>query len=367
MPDIDDLRKRIDAIDEELVRLLNERAAAAFDIGDLKGSGSVYVPAREKAVYEHLFRLNTGPLPNHALQSIFREIMSATISLQRKTSVAYFGKEGTFTHQAALRQFGRSIHYVPCAGIEDVFDSVEKALADYGVVPVENSTEGGVNLTLDMFISSSPRICSEIYLPIHHHLMAARSDIDLSSVSRVYSHPQALAQCRRFLGSELHHAELVPVASTVDAAIRVREEPRSCAVAGEVAAEIYGLSIVRRNIEDNPRNITRFLVIARESGPPSGNDKTSVALSIKDEVGALHHILEPFESAGVNLTRIESRPGRRRTWDYVFFIDLEGHADDPPVRKVLDAVKSSCAYLDVLGSYPRADSMPVPEADRPPA
>jgi chorismate mutase/prephenate dehydratase len=359
--EIDDIRKRIDALDEQIVRLLNDRGKAALKIGDLKGKGNVYVPAREKEVYEHLERANSGPLSLQALKSIFREIMSATIALQRKTSVAYFGKEGTFAHQAALRKFGRSVDYIPSGGIEDVFYAVEKGLADYGVVPVENSTEGGVNRSLDMFMESSLRICNEIYLQVHHHLMGASADVDLSKITKVYSHPQALAQCREFLGEELNQAEHIPVANTVEAASKMREEHNSAVIGGEAAAEIYDLAIIRRNIEDNPRNVTRFLVIARESGPPSGCDKTSILASIKDEVGALMHILQVFDKAGINLTRIESRPGWKRSWDYVFFIDFEGHAEDPKVKEVLKAVKTRCAYLDVLGSYPRAEALPLAE------
>ncbi|HHN47286.1 MAG TPA: prephenate dehydratase [Planctomycetes bacterium] len=347
-------------MDEQIVELLNERARTALRIGELKGQSGVYVPAREHEVYEHLEKINKGPLSQAAIKSIFREVMSGTIALQRRTTVAYFGKEGTFTHQAALSRFGRSVEYVPNPAIEDIFRAVEKGTAQYGVVPVENSTEGGVNRSLDMFMESSLRICSEIYLPVHHHLMAGRAGLELAVVKKVYSHPQALAQCRRFIGEELHAAETVPAASTVEAARRVKDEPDACIIAGETAAEIYGLAIVRRNIEDNPRNVTRFLVVARESGPPSGSDKTSILVSIRDEVGALLHILEPFETSRTNLTRIESRPGWRRSWDYVFFIDFEGHAEDPKVKEVLEAVKRRCAYLDVLGSYPRADALPAP-------
>lgn len=359
MPDLEELRDRIDKVDEELVKLLSERARLAAEVGALKGDADVYVPAREKAVYEHIKKLNKGPLPASLLNAIFREIMSATKALQKKTVVAHFGPPGTFTHLAALKRFGHSVEYVGMADIRDLFAEVEQGRADYAVVPVENSTEGGVNQALDMFLESTLRICNEIYLPVHQHLMAADEGLTLKDIKTVYSHPQALAQCRKFLAESLPHAELHETPSTVEAALKAKEEPGSAALASEAAAELHDLSIIRRSVEDSTNNITRFFVLSRQESPSTGNDKTSVLVSIKDEVGALLHLLEPFYASGLNLTRIESRPSKRRAWDYVFFMDFEGHAASERVRKVLDDVKQHCSYLEVLGSYPKAEPAPA--------
>lgn len=359
MPELDDLRKRIDAIDEELVNLLSERARVASEIGELKGGGGVYVPAREKNVYEHVEEANKGPLPNGSLRAIFREIMSATKALQKKTVVAHFGPPGTFTHLAALKRFGHSVEYVGISDIPEIFAAVEHGRADYAVVPIENSTEGGVNQTLDMFLESTVRICNEIYLPVHQHLMAAGENTRLEDIKRVYSHPQGLAQCRKFLSENLPHAELISEPSTVEAAIRAGSDPYSAALASEAAAELHNLAVLMRSVEDKTSNITRFLVLSRQETPSTGNDKTTLLVSIKDEVGALLHILEPFYASGLNLTRIESRPSKRRAWDYVFFMDFEGHAATDKVKQVLEDVKKHCSYLEVLGSYPKADRSPV--------
>jgi len=285
--------------------------------------------------------------------------MSATKALQKKTVVAHFGPAGTFTHLAALRHFGHSVEYLGLEDIGAVFAAVERGRADYAVVPIENSTEGGVNQTLDMFLESTLRICNELYLPVHQHLMAARDGLPLEDIRRVYSHPQALAQCRRFLATTLPHAEVRETASTVEAALRARQEADAAALASEAASELYGLAIIRRSVEDSTSNITRFFVLARHHSPPTGNDKTTILVSIKDEVGALLHLLEPFYQAGLNLTRIESRPSRRRAWDYVFFIDFEGHAENDRVKKVLEEVRRHCSYLVVLGSYPKAEPAPA--------
>jgi len=347
-------RGRIDDIDRQLLGLLNQRAALALEVGQAKREtgAPVFVPEREHAILERLLRLNEGPLPAEAVRAIWREIFSAARGLEGPFRVAHLGPPATFTHLAALRQFGGKAEYTPLRTIHDVFTEVEHDRVDVGVVPVENSTEGAVNHTLDRLIDSELLICGEIQLEIHHYLLSRAQD--LAEVKQVLSHPQALAQCREWLDRHLPHAPAVEVPSTALAAERAVEDPTVAAISSELAGEIYHLPVLRDRIEDLAQNVTRFLVIGRRPVGPTGRDKTSILLSIKDEIGALYRILEPLAAARVSLTKIESRPTRRRPWEYVFFVDFQGHQADAAAQDVLAALRERCLFLKVLGSYPVA-------------
>lgn len=351
---LDEWRTRINDIDRQLLRLLNQRAGLSVEIGRTKreSSAPVLVPEREQEILDELLRLNEGPLPAPALRAIWGEVLSASRSLQQPFRVAHLGPLATYTHLAALRHFGASAEYVPVRGIRDVFAEVEAGRTDVGVVPVENSTEGAVNHTLDGLIDSDLLICGEILLEIHHCLLSRAGG--LGEVKQVFSHPQALAQCREWLDRNLPHAGTVEVTSTSGAAEHAVEDRTAAAIASELAGRVYGLPVLAERVEDYAQNVTRFLAIGRRAAGATGRDKTSLLLSIHDEVGALHRILEPFAVARCNLTKIESRPTRRRPWEYVFFIDFEGHQTDPVIRGVLAAVRERCPFVKVLGSYPAA-------------
>jgi chorismate mutase/prephenate dehydratase len=349
---LDEWRARIDEIDRQLLRLLNQRAELSLEIGRAKRQASepVLVPEREQEILDELTRLNAGPLTAGAIRAIWSEILSASRSLQRPFRVAYLGPQGTYTHLAAVRQFGASAEFVPARTIPDVFDEVERGRADVGVVPIENSSEGVVNHTLDGLIDSELLICGEASLEIHHNLLSRAAD--LADVKRVFSHPQALAQCRGWLAQHLPDAQVVEMASTSAAAEQAALDASTAAIAGELAGELYRVPALRERIEDYANNVTRFLAIGRRPVGRTGRDKTSILFSIRDEVGTLHRILEPFASARLSLTKIESRPTRRRPWEYVFFVDFQGHRDDPVTQGVLAAVRERCLFLKVLGSYP---------------
>jgi chorismate mutase/prephenate dehydratase len=350
---LDEWRARIDEFDRQLLRLLNQRAELSLEIGRAKRESGepVHVPEREQGILEDLARLNPGPLPEGAIRAIWSEILSASRSLQRPFRVAYFGPQGTYTHMAALRHFGSSAEFVPVRGIPDVFEEVERGRADVGVVPIENSSEGVVNHTLDGLIDSELLICGEASLDIHHNLLSRASE--LGDVKRVYSHPQALAQCRGWLARHLPDAEVVETIQSTSAAVEQAVlDPATAAVASELAGHLYHVPALRERIEDYANNVTRFLVMGRRAAGRTGRDKTSVLFSIRDEVGTLYRILEPFATARLSLTKIESRPTRRRPWEYVFFVDFEGHRDDPVTQGVLAAVLERCLFLKVLGSYP---------------
>ncbi len=351
--DIDTLREQIDRLDADIVRLLNERAKCALEIGRLKkGKDQLpYVPERELAVYRRLSALNEGPLPLETLRAVYRELMSGCLSLEHPMVVAYLGPEYSFTHFAARRKFGTTVHYRPQQTIAAVFDEVSHGRATYGIAPIENTTEGGISDTMDCFLSTELKICAELVVPIHLSLLSKST---AEGIKRIYSKPQAFAQCRIFLATHMPGRELVDASSTARAAEIAAGEEGAAAIASPEAAEAYGLDVVEENIEDASSNATRFLVVARDSAGPSGNDKTSIMFSIKDEVGALFLMLEPFRSAGINLTRIESRPSKRKAWDYVFFVDLEGHISDPAVASALSELEGRCKFLSVLGSYPIA-------------
>jgi len=351
---LESLRAEIDEIDRQIVKLLDRRARAAKKIGELKayGGGPTFDPRREKHVYDNVVASTEGPLQPEHLRAIWREIVSACLAVQRPLRVAYFGPEGTFTHQAAVSKFGSSIDYVPEKTIPDVFASVAAGRADFGVVPIENSTEGPVNITADTLAETSLRIVSEIYLPIHLALLGRG---EFGAVRRVYSHPHALAQARKFLQTRLPDAELVETATTVEAVRKAQADSHAAAIASRVAATVAPLEVLEDNIEDLPGNETRFFVIGRHAVGRSGRDKTTMMVSIKDEVGALHSMLGAFRAQGVNLTWIQSRPSRRKAWDYVFFLDCEGHIEDPALARVLETLQASSRHVQVLGSYPAAE------------
>lgn len=348
------IRREIDGIDKRITALLNRRAKAAIAIGRLKSGvrSDIYVPSRERAVLDHIRAINTGPLSNSALMSIYSEIMSASLALERRLRVAYLGPAFTFTHQAARVRFGSCVEYSPQDTIADVFSAVEKGAADYGVAPVENSTEGAVTHTLDEFADTTLKICAEIYLSISHHLVSASPR---ARIARIYSHPNVFGQCRRWLQSEMPKAELIPVASTAKAVeLAAKEKGATAALAGDLAADAYKLARLASNVQDSSSNETRFLVIGKTLGKPTGNDKTSLMFSVKHKAGALCAALETLRARGVNMSKIESRPSRLKTWEYLFFVDLEGHAGDRRVAGALKKMAEQCTLLTVLGSYPKA-------------
>ena len=355
MKELDALRAKINGIDSRWVDLINQRTAIALDIGKIKAKGKqqVYSPQREKEVYSRLVAQSRGPVGKESLKAIFREIMSGALALEKDLSIAYLGPEATFTHQAAMSKFGSSVQYLPMKNIADVFGEVQKGYADYGVVPIENSMEGAVNHTLDMFVDSNAKIYAEIYFDIAHNLLTRAGR--LSGVKRIYSNPQAFGQCREWLIANVPSAELVDVSSTTRAAQIAARQKSSAAIASELAAGMYGLAVLGRAIQDSSDNITRFLGIAKEFGPKTGQDRTSIMFSVKDKVGALHAVLGFFLSCKINLTKIESRPSKKKPWEYVFFVDFNGHAAEPRVAAALARLAKKCDFLKILGSYPRAD------------
>jgi len=310
----------------------------------------VFSPGREKQIYKRLTAANKGPLPNETLGAVYREIMSGSLSLQNPPVIAYLGPEATFTHIAALKKFGKSLDYLECESIADVFTEVERGRADYGVVPIENSTEGAVNHTLDMFIDSDLKICSEIYLPIKHNLLSKSKQI--TSVKRIYSHQQVLAQCRIWLETNMPLVKLIPVASTTTAAMLAANSKNSAAIASGLAAQKYKLNILANSVEDSAHNITRFLIIGNQDVECTGCDKTSIVFSMKDCSGALHDVLTPFKGSSINLTKIESRPSKKTAWKYYFYVDMEGHIEEKKISQALKRLQKHCNYYKLLGSYP---------------
>ncbi len=351
---IQDLRSRIDSIDDAILDLLNERSQVVLEVGRLKSGNNLdfHVPGRERQIYERLLRQNPGPFPNEALKSIFREIISACLALESPMKVAFLGPKATFSHLATMQQFGLSAELVPMKSIPSVFEEVEKGRALYGIVPVENSTEGVISHTLDMFVESKLQITAEILLEVHHDLLSRTGRVE--DIKKVYSHAQPIAQCRQWLDANLPGIPMVDVASTAVAAQIVSEDYTAAAIASELAASLYDLKVVRSRIEDQVNNFTRFLVISRKGCDRSGNDKTSVLFSVKDEPGILCRMLEPFAKRGINLTKIESRPYKSKAWEYIFFLDLFGHISDPDVSEALEELKGCCQFLKILGSYPRS-------------
>ena len=349
--DLKTLRKKIDQIDEQLIALINHRAQLAQEIGEKKLSKNkgVYSPDREANVYERALNVNKGPIGEKSVKAIFREIMSASIALEKKIKVAYLGPSASFTNQASIEKFGSSVEYVPLNNIADVFFEVERSGADYGVVPIENTTEGAVTHTLDMFVESDLKICSEIFLPISHALLGKSK---IKQIKKIYSNPQVFGQCRTWLRENLANVQLIDVSSTSYAAEIASRQKDSAAIASELAARIYRLKVLARQLQDYHHNYTRFLVIGKEEAMKSGKDKTSILFSIKDKVGALYKMLLPFRRNGINLTKIESRPSKVRPWEYYFFIDCAGHISDERVKKALTQLEKICIFMKVLGSYP---------------
>jgi chorismate mutase / prephenate dehydratase len=350
--DLENRRKRIDEIDRKILELLNERGKIAIEISKLKRENSftIYDPAREIEIERNIKRTNPGPLSADSVLSIFREIISGCRSLQKQIRIAYLGPEGTFSHQVAFREFGSSAELAPVKRVEEVFEEVKKGRASFGVVPVENSVEGSVGGVLDAFLKSDLLVSSELFQRISLFLLSKTGDIE--DIKVVASHPQPLGQSKRWLSENLKHVEFRETPSTAKAASLASRDKKVAAIAGELAASIYRLKIVERNIEDSPENTTRFWVIGREYCHPTGADKTSIVFSLKHEPGALQNALLPFSESNINLTKIESRPSKERPWEYAFFVDFEGHVFDKKIEGVLSRVRENCVFLRVLGSYP---------------
>lgn len=352
-----EVRSRIDGIDRTIQELIAERASWAQQVGKAKGplraAVDYYRPERESQVLRMVIDRNHGPLADEVLVRLFREIMSACLAQQEPLKVGYLGPEGTFSEQAMLKHFGHSAHGLPLASIEEVFQEVEAGHADFGVVPVENSGQGTIQVTLDMFLTSNLKICGEVELRVRQYLLSRSGHIE--DIERIYSHPQSFAQTKAWLRSNLPRAEKIPVSSNAEAARRARNADDAAAIAGEAAAHVYGLKkVITSPIQDRDDNTTRFLVLGRQIFPTSGHDRTSVLVSIKDQPGALFNVLSPFARHGVSMSRIESRPSHHANWEYAFFIDLAGHIEDEPMKKALAELKAHAAQIKVLGSYPVA-------------
>lgn len=350
------VREQIDAIDAQMLALLNQRARCAQHVGEIKAkygdAGYIYRPEREAQVLRRIQDLNAGPLPNENVTFFFREVMSACLSLETPLGIAFLGPLGTFSESAAVKHFGHAARLAPQGTIDDVFREVEAGHAHYGVAPVENSTEGAVGRTLDLLLGSSLKICGEVVLRIHQHLMTRETE--LGRITKVYSHAQSLAQCHEWLNRSLPGVPRISVGSNAEAARLASLELGAAAIAGEAASARYDLPRLAENIEDEPNNTTRFLVLGRHDAGRTGADKTSLIMSAANRPGAVHELLAPLAEAGVSMNRLESRPARAALWEYVFYVDIEGHRDDPAVKIALDALASRAAYLKVLGSYPQA-------------
>ncbi len=357
--DLEPIRQKIDKLDQQLVELLNERLSLAAEIGKVKRSlgGQIYVAEREDAVLRKVTSRNQGPIKNEALRAIYREIMSAAIALEKPLLIAYLGPEASNTHAAALKKFGASVDYHAMPTVSDIFTAVERGETDYAVIPIENSTEGSVREALDSFVESDLKIVAQIYLEISHALI---SNSPLEQITKVYSKDQALAQCRHWLQRHLVHAQLVDASSTSRAVQMAKEEPGTAAIAGELAAEFYGVPVVERNIQDKADNTTRFFVLGRKPSGSAGEgkDMTSLLVSLGDEAashsGALLKMLMPLAERGINLSKVESRPSKKRPWDYYFFLDVTGHHDDKNMKAAISELKKFCPMVKWLGSYPAA-------------
>ncbi len=347
-------RQAIDKLDAQIVRLLNERTGHVLAIGGikLKAGEEIYAPHRERAVLQRIARLNQGPMTGDQLRAIYREIMSSALSLEKSMTIAYLGPEATFTHQAAIRRFGSSLRYAPQKTIADVFSEVSKNRADYGVVPVENSTEGVVTHTLDMFVDSDLKVVSQIVLPVQHCLL---SKCRRSQIRKLYAHPQSLGQCRAWVQNYLPRVEIIETSSNARSAELAAKEKGAAAIAGMLAAEKYGLPVLESDIQDNAANATRFLVLGRQCSPPTGHDRTSLMICVTDKVGALHSAIAAFRRYRINMTKIESRPSKRKVWEYFFFIDCDGHVLDRKVANAIRLLSEHCNFVKVLGSYPQAE------------
>ena len=351
---IKSLRNKIDSIDKRITELLNTRAMIILEVAKVKQKSgeSIYSPAREAEVLKRIASQSKGPLDAKALEAIYREIMSASLALEKPLKIAYMGPEASFSHLAAVKRFGSQVTYLACESISDVFLEVERGSADYGVVPIENSIEGAVSHTLDVFVDSDLKICAQMILDVSHNLLA---NCPKNKIKYVYSNPQVFGQCRIWMQENLPGVELVEVSSTTRAAQIAAKEKNSACIASLLAAKVYKLKIIASDIEDSPHNVTRFLVVGKNDVKETGHDKTSLLFSIKDKVGALYDMLLSFKKFNINLTKIESRPSKKRAWDYYFFVDLEGHEDNPRVKKAILDLEKKCKFLKVLGSYPTGE------------
>jgi chorismate mutase/prephenate dehydratase len=347
-------RKAIDQFDAEIVRLLNERTRHVLAIGEikLKQGEEIYAPHRERAVLQRLCKMNKGPITDESLQAIYREVMSSALSLEKSLTIAYLGPEATFTHQAAIRKFGSSLKYSSQKTITDVFTEVSKHRADYGVVPVENSTEGVVTHTLDMFVDSDLKIVAQIVMPIQHCLL---SNHKRSEIKKLFAHPQSLGQCRGWVQANFPRVEIIETSSNARSAELAAKEKYSAAIAGVLASEKYKVPLLEMDIQDNVANATRFLVLGKQCTPPTGNDRTSIMFSLIDRVGALYQALAPLRRFRINMTKIESRPSKRKAWEYFFFVDVDGHHEEKKLGHALKLLSVHCSYVKVLGSYPNLE------------
>lgn len=350
---LEEQRKKIDELDHKLVQLLNERARVVVEIGKFKNKTDkpVYAPDREKEVFARIKQANQGPLPDKCLVAIWRELMSGSFVLERPLRIGYLGPKGSFSHTAAMLKFGQSVEYEPLADITSIFDEVSKGHCDLGLAPVENTMGGGVIETLDALIDSDVKVCAEVLMAIHHNLLG---NCSLEEVEKIYSKPEVFAQCRNWLSATFKDAQTIPVASTAKAAQMAAAESKAAAIGSSIAAELYGLRIICENIEDIANNVTRFLVISREDAKPSGEDKTAILFSTAHKAGALADVLDVFKQYDINLTNIESRPSRKRQWEYYFFVDFLGHRTDKHISEGLEEARKHCLQLSILGSFPRA-------------
>jgi len=353
---LEELRKKIDELDHQLVKLLNERARVVVEIGKLKTKTDkpVYSPDREKEVFARIAEANEGPLPDRCLVAIWRELMSGSFVLERPLRIGYLGPAGSFSHTASMLKFGQSVEYEPLADITSIFDEVSKGHCDLGLAPVENTMGGGVIETLDALIDSNVKVCAEVLMAIHHSLLG---NCSLEEIEKIYSKPEVFVQCRNWLSATFKEAQTIPVASTAKAAQMAADEPRAAAIGSNVAAELYGLRVICENIEDIANNITRFLVISREDARPTGEDKTAILFSTAHKAGALADVLDVFKRYDINMTNIESRPSKKRQWEYYFFVDFLGHRTDKNVREGMEEAQKHCLQLSILGSFPRATEL----------
>jgi len=350
---LEDLRRQIDAFDAKIVELLNARARVVVEVGKVKQihNAPIYAPDREKAVLDKVRRLNEGPLPDRCLEAVYRELMSGSFALEKPLRIGFLGPEGSFSHAASIRKFGSSVEYVPLSEIPGVFEEVVRGHIDYGLVPVENSIGGGIVDTLDAFLQSSAKICAEVLINVHHNLLAA---CPWEQVKTIYSKPEVFSQCRQWLSTTAKGRDIQAAASTSRSAEMAREQPGTAAIGSALAADLYDLRVLFENIEDNPDNVTRFFVIGREVSRRSGDDKTAIMFTTAHKPGALAEVLDVFKENGINLTDIEKRPSKKVNWEYYFFIDAQGHADDPAMQSAIEQARKHCLQLTVLGSYPRA-------------
>jgi len=352
---LDDIREKIDLLDDQLLRLLNDRAELVHEVGEIKKKDDlqIYAPEREEALLRALIAKSQGRLPEKSIRAIYREIMSAALALEDDLKIAYLGPEGTWTHQASIKKFGQSVAYNPQPNFGDVFDQVARRLASYGVVPIENSTEGAVSHTLDLFIDSPLKICAQIFLRIENSLMA---NCPVEKIERIYSHPQVFGQCRNYLSKNFPTADLIPVSSTTKAAEIAAGEDGSAAMGGTLASQLHGLTILDESVQDSATNTTRFLVIGEKTCPPTGDDRTSLVFALRDRPGSLYDALTPLNELNINMAKIESRPSKRKDWEYFFFVDLMGHCEDQEIVAALEKLQDHCSMFKVLGSYPNTNA-----------